>query len=1036
MKSIYWFLLVLSSIGLLFALLFVPALTTQASFQSIPSASETPPPGRPAPQQANLSGLIAPASTAPGYCSSVGGYTSYEYISAIDVVYNPDGTMQIKTHVYIANPSGCTTGSACPVYDTSPEYVNVWIDWNHNNVWESSEKVVDAALTGYANINYHGDMSYAKLVTPPENAVSGPTWLRSNVGWATDPNDPCLYSWTWGNVLDRQVETKGPKITNITAIGVNTTDSQPETGSPVRLEASIDVPSGYTIEKCSWTGDLTPGQGDKANKCRYEYTPATGAGPDIKTYGEKAIKLTVSYKYTATGATGSIYRNHNYKVYFNKFGDDNGDCQWYTIWNGCAKNWFEYWKDDGAVPGLAQSYVKYGNFSDPAIIGGFSPLTHNITIGDAAALSDHSYTVPKVDSCPGYTFPGASGIDLTAITLSHEGKHKTNDENWHAFGPWFLKTDTDHDGIPDDYEASTTKTDPKDADTCNLAGVFSAPDYANYGDDELTARLAEQGVSGVASKDWANPGKQTNIPFSINSPVAPPPDTLEAKFTKLDSPANSPAISGLTGTYSDAGIDANGNALFDFLRLSVGVQVDQAADYVLTAYLEDGSNTPVDMAQASVSLTSGTYLVDLNFNGYQIRHHAVNGPYKVSSVLLTAKTGGHLISSSDYPYTTGAYAYSSFEPVTASFNNSFSSSVSDTDADGYYNLLVTNVGVQVQTEGTYTIYAELYGSDAIATASRTQYLNAGANTVTMQFDGQQIYYSKSNGPYSIKNISIKNAAQQRLDFFANPYFTPAYSYTSFQHGPIYILNSGFTNQGLDANNNGLYDYLRIQFMVSTNIAGDYPISAYLKSSDDRSISQIQQIFHLNSGINTLNIDFPGGQIRSAMINGPYNVSGITLMNPQGVLADVYMGPFVTYGYSYASFDTPLLSVSDYTFSEVDSNNNGKIDFLKLSFPIYSGGSGEVNIHLYFTDNLGNGIQPYFYSVPITANTTKTITVIVWGSTIIDSGRNGPFRFRDLTIYHSADINQPIFMDDVFVTPAYQSNKFDETSRILIPVIRR
>jgi hypothetical protein len=66
---------------------------------------------------------------------------------------------------------------------------------------------MDAALTGYANINYHGTMTASNIVTIPENAVSE-TWMRVNLGWGHDPNNPCEYSWTWGDVVDKKVIIK------------------------------------------------------------------------------------------------------------------------------------------------------------------------------------------------------------------------------------------------------------------------------------------------------------------------------------------------------------------------------------------------------------------------------------------------------------------------------------------------------------------------------------------------------------------------------------------------------------------------------------------------------------------------------------------------------------------------------------------------------------------------------------------------------------------------------------------------------------
>ena len=150
-------------------------------------------------------GVMAPiASLAPGYCPSYGGSHSYEYISTVRCTQNPSGTMTITVDIYIANPSGCSYGEPCPEYDSSPEYVNAWIDWDGDKIWELSERVMDKELTGYVNINYHGTMTASKIVTVPSDAV-GSTWMRVNLGWGYDPNDPCEESWAWGDVVDKEV---------------------------------------------------------------------------------------------------------------------------------------------------------------------------------------------------------------------------------------------------------------------------------------------------------------------------------------------------------------------------------------------------------------------------------------------------------------------------------------------------------------------------------------------------------------------------------------------------------------------------------------------------------------------------------------------------------------------------------------------------------------------------------------------------------------------------------------------------------------
>ena len=129
--------------------------------------------------------------------------------------------MTITVNVYIANPSGCTYGEPCPSYDSSPEYVHVWVDWNGDKVFGDDEQVINDALTGYLNINYRGTMVSSHVVTVPSDAANH-TWMRANLGWSSygDPcNNPCSSSWSWGSVIDKEIGILTPpsiKDINIT----------------------------------------------------------------------------------------------------------------------------------------------------------------------------------------------------------------------------------------------------------------------------------------------------------------------------------------------------------------------------------------------------------------------------------------------------------------------------------------------------------------------------------------------------------------------------------------------------------------------------------------------------------------------------------------------------------------------------------------------------------------------------------------------------------------------------------------------------
>jgi len=165
-------------------------------------------------------------SGAPGYCASSGGSTTYESIGTVEVQRLTNRDARVIVNIFIANPTGCTAGNSCPEYDSSPEYVNAWIDWNKDGTWSESERVLNKAADGYSSISYSGNMVVQDNFTIPAGTV-GPFWMRVNLGWSFDPNDPCSSSWSWGDVKDLEVFDGTIAVTKLTASKHAPIDSVP-----------------------------------------------------------------------------------------------------------------------------------------------------------------------------------------------------------------------------------------------------------------------------------------------------------------------------------------------------------------------------------------------------------------------------------------------------------------------------------------------------------------------------------------------------------------------------------------------------------------------------------------------------------------------------------------------------------------------------------------------------------------------------------------------------------------------------------------
>jgi triacylglycerol esterase/lipase EstA (alpha/beta hydrolase family) len=106
------------------------------------------------------------------------------------------------------------------------------------------------------------------------------------------------------------------------------------------------------------------------------------------------------------------------------------------------------------------------------------------------------------------------------------------------------------------------------------------------------------------------------------------------------------------------GLDTNGNGLFDFLDVRLGVDLDLSGFYSWSASLVDAHGNELGFAANSAFLTAGHASLELFFNGRAIGENGVDGPYFVESLLVFG--AGRSLVAND-AFTTPAFLASQFE---------------------------------------------------------------------------------------------------------------------------------------------------------------------------------------------------------------------------------------------------------------------------------------------------------------------------------------------------------------------------------------
>ena len=776
-------------------------------------------------------------------------------------------------------------------------------------------RLLDSA-SYYVHIGEHTFQRQIGVPAPLDPTDDGPLTLRVV---AKGCAGTCWPLW-WLYESKKETSVLVPRIQDVIVEGEVDKDNPEANGKrKVFLKAEISTMEGSP--QATWeirpSGSSATGIPVKGNPVDAEYIPDAG------THGKKDV--TVNVTWAAGGATCQASMSKEFNLFFVK---GSGPGHWEDDDSDSTPNWFEYWARDGAVPGLNAADVEYDATCPPGYTcyGAWNPADDKVYIKDGSAETKYpnGLNVPAGANCLGGNFGGEQGIDACASTLLHERRHETVYHNWDTGGAWAgpppladsddpnhpTKHDWPGDDLPDTYETNLG-TSPNNVDSCGLASI-KGRSYANYGDAELDALIAGDGATGNADNDWANPGKQTTSPFAT---VSAPVQVLGTEPSTRSGPAgpNAPygrvfrsavaSLGGLTGNYSDAGVDTDGDGLYNYLKLSVGVQITETEMYNVVAWLEDVTGTAeIVWASTGGMIATGTHTVDLFFDGRVIRESGLDGPYNVARVELRVSDRDLVIDAGNDTYTTTAYAYTDFEPYDAQLSYTFNEATRDTDGDGLYDSLDVGVGLDIYNAGSYTVTGRLFANgNEVAFAQSGASMATGTQVLTLTFDGQAIRQRRQDGPYLLGNVRLHDASDSQVDFALSPYTTTAYAYTDFERGSA-ELTGAYSDSGIDDDGNGYYDYLRLSATVDVITGSTYSLVGWLYDINGNPIDWTSNSSMLSPGTRTMTLDFDGLAIGSHGVDGPYYVSALSLQDDTGTMISYEPYVYTTTAYAYTDFE--------------------------------------------------------------------------------------------------------------------------------------
>ena len=417
--------------------------------------------------------------------------------------------------------------------------------------------------------------------------------------------------------------------------------------------------------------------------------------------------------------------------------------------------------------------------------------------------------------------------------------------------------------------------------------------------------------------------------------------------------------------YSDYGEDADGDGLYDYLVVNVGVNVTEAGSYAVSGKLyENGTYNRVGSDCNTTYLSEGNQTVQLRFRCFMFRlnMNKYNGTYDLKELKLSNAVEFDF---REYAYTTLWYNWTEFELPPAEFNDIYSDYGEDTDGDGLYDYLVINVGVNVTEAGDYIVGGGLYKDKnwwvpPIDSAWNKTYLSLGNQTVQLRFNGFKIRMNGYNGTYNLIMLALMDVSEDFKDMRVYAYTTSRYNWTEFAER-VAEFNDIYSDYGEDTDGDGLYDYLVVNVGVNVTEAGNYTVSGDLCEHEAySSVDSDSNTTYLREGNQTVQLRFRGFKLRMNKYNGTYDLKRLWLFNAKSEFVDdvYYVYPYTTLWYNWTEFGPPVFDTGPGTYPSIFGTHNGTIkpgQTIRFS-KMYTYPSAGTGGHTEYVRIWGNGIN--------------------------------------------------------------------------------
>ena len=263
---------------------------------------------------------------------------------------------------------------------------------------------------------------------------------------------------------------------------------------------------------------------------------------------------------------------------------------------------------------------------------------------------------------------------------------------------------------------------------------------------------------------------------------------------------------------------------------------------------------------------------------------------------------------------------------------SVSSSVEDTDGDGFYDQIKAHFTLKATRAASYRVMATLTDANGrkISESSSETISCSGAGVVQLPvvFNGFDVFAHGPSSGYYLNAVKIFEVSElcEAIVAQCQDLYLVSYDYSKFEHDPIRFAAGG-SDEAKDINGDGIYDELTvvIPLQADSDFSGQYDWSAALEDREGRILGYVTGEANLpgDGGTSAVKLVFPGSDISQADLEGPYYVRDFILWNGSRTVA--MCDEYATRAYSIESWGGKHRHMTSFDFkaTTVIANEGGK-----------------------------------------------------------------------------------------------------------------